>query len=168
MPTVVMSTPYRYTPRLVVTLALFTCTFGVQLLGLPQFITGSFVNASLFAGTFLAGPAYAIAMGLMTPIIAYTRGILPAPLLPMIPFIALGNVILVGTFYAMRTRMGWPLQVALAATVKFLLLAIAVQFVVNVPAPIVTAMQWPQLFTALMGGYIAAAINTTGWRKHVA
>lgn len=139
---------------------LFVVAFGVQLLGLPQPITGPVINATLFTTTLVAGPAYAALIGFLTPTIAWIRGILAAPLAPMIPWIALGNMFMVIVFYLLTRYRQYALGVAVSAVAKFALLATAVQFIVSVPAPIATAMQWPQLFTALIGGCLVLAGRT--------
>lgn len=142
--------------------AIFTALFGFQLLGLPQPITGPVVNAALYTAAILAGPAYAVAVGILTPTIAFIRGILPSPLAPMIPFIALSNAVLVLAFHLAVTkrRPGWG--VLAASALKFATLALAVRYAVTVPPSLAVAMQTPQLLTALAGGYAVVAVGIIG------
>jgi hypothetical protein len=72
-------------------------------LGLPQAITGPLVNALLILTVEIAGLGAALAIGMVTPMAALLRGVLPLPLMVMIPFIALGNATLAG---ARRRRRG--------------------------------------------------------------
>ncbi len=141
----------RWITRSAILLAL---TLAFQMIGLPQPVTGPAVNAMLILSALLAGPASGVIIGCLTPIIAWQRGILPPPLGPMIPFIALGNAVLVILFALLRKRHP-VLGVAAGAVAKFAILAAAVQLVVSVPPPIAAAMGFPQLITALAGGAIA-------------
>jgi hypothetical protein len=149
---------------------IFLSILAVQMLGFPQLITGTMVNAGLLLAAVICGPAYALGIGISTPAVALARGILPAVLAPMIPFIAISNGVLVLCFYGLykvfshfrkvdmntfqRGKMdllSGSLGLVISALVKFLVLSMAVSLV-SVPAPIAVMMQWPQLITALLGG----------------
>jgi hypothetical protein len=90
----------------------------------------------------------------------------------MIPFIALGNAVLVIAFGSLRHTNRWVALVA-GSVLKFALLSIAVSALVAhplslmiagkaqsiaIPSLIVNMMTWPQLLTALAGGLIAFGI----------
>lgn len=150
-----------------------TAGLVIPLVGLPQWVTGPLVNALLLVTVLRLGVAPAILVGLVTPLSAAVRGVLPLPLLVMIPFIALGNATLVSVFGALRGRNS-VLALGAAALAKFALLYAAVTWlvaqplslavaggtqVVNMPAAIVEMMRWPQLATALVGGAIALGIQ---------
>jgi len=137
--------------------------------GLPQPITGPLVNALLFLSLQNWGLAPAILVGLVTPLSALTHGVLPLPLMAMIPFIAMGNMVLVAVYDALRNRNRW-LALGTAAVAKTALLSLAVTWLVTrplnvtlasgtlalrLPASMVSMMQWPQLATALAGGLLA-------------
>lgn len=146
--------------RISIFLTLLTATVLAPLAIRSQAITGIFVNAALFAATVILGPAGAILLGLVPSIIAFASGTLPAPLAPMIPFIMLGNTILVVIFhYAGRKNVF--LGIGLAAFLKFMLLYGAAYFLISEILPVKIApallamMSWPQLFTALAGGLAA-------------
>ncbi len=84
----------------VINLTTFTGLLAVALLApllRNQLITGTVVNAILFLATATLGWASAIAIGALPSLIAAMAGTLPAPLIPMIPFIITGNIILVMT-----------------------------------------------------------------------
>ncbi|MBZ4666616.1 ECF transporter S component [Mahella sp.] len=142
---------------------LLAITLVVQMIGLPQPVTGPLVNAMLFLSGAFVGAISGIIIGLLTPWIAFLRGILAPPLAPMIPFIMIGNGVMVLLFWLGRQFMGkrWGSVIGIAAgsIVKFLILSSAVRFVVSVPQPIAQAMQLPQLINALIGGFAALAIE---------
>ncbi|HHV55327.1 MAG TPA: ECF transporter S component [Firmicutes bacterium] len=166
----------RYLTRSAVLLAL---AVAVQMMGLPQLVTGSAVNTVLYLTTWAAPPLYGVLVGSLTPVIAFWRGIMPAG--PLVPFIAVGNGILVLVFWASqrlvqlagqrhaghpprtpRGSYGWVMGglagVLAAASLKAGFLAFSVARLVHVPPQLVAAMQWPQLVTALTGGVIALAL----------
>lgn len=143
------------------TAVLFALTLVVQMLGFPQMITGPLVNAHLFLATIFVGIASGILIGLFTPWIALLRGILPAPLGPVVPFIMLGNAALVIVFGLFRRKGGFFLEVigiVLGASVKYLILSRGIQFLGGLPPRIAQMMQTPQLITALLGGAIALTL----------
>lgn len=142
------------------TAILLGITLAFQMLGLPQMFTGPAVNAMLLLSSTYVGSLGAVIIGLLTPFIAFTRGILAPPLAPMIPFIMLGNAIFVISYVFIRQKtknnyMGKGVGLILGAICKFLILSLAVQFIVNLPPPVSKAMQIPQLYTAVVGGIIA-------------
>jgi hypothetical protein len=121
-----------------------------------QWITGTIVNALLFLAVWRVGLVNAVLVSALPSSIALLRGLLPAPMAILIPFIIISNLIMVFVFYAMKK---YPLAgIVSGSIVKFLFLfAIASPFI-KISAPFVMMMQWPQLFTALAGGLIAIGI----------
>lgn len=128
-----------------------------QMGGFPQFITGPLINAVLYLAAMIVGWQGGMLIGILTPVIASIRGILPPPLTPLIPFIALGNSILVILFFWLQSK-NKIAGIIIASCVKFLLLVGAVKLVVQVPPPIAQMMSLPQLITALAGGAIALVL----------
>lgn len=130
------------------------------LLGHNQAITGSIVNATIFISVVLLGPQSAILVGLVPSVVALSVGLLPAVLAPMIPFIMIGNTILVLGFNYLRQKNFW-LGVIVASTLKFLFLFFMSSVVVNLilkqelAQKVSLMMSWPQLLTALGGGCVA-------------
>lgn len=147
------------------TAILLALTLAFQMLGLPQPLTGPVVNAMLLLSAAFVGVSGGVLIGLLTPWVAFMRGQLPAPLGPMIPFIMVGNALLVIAFWGGRrllARSKWWGSISgllAGAVVKFLLLSTAVAYVVTVPPPVAQAMQLPQLITALVGGVIALLVE---------
>ena len=72
---------------------------------------------------FCIGPA--VMVGMVTPLGAALRGILPLPLWVMSPFIALGNATLINVFGTSREK-NRPVALVVAAIAKFALLYAAV------------------------------------------
>ncbi|AGB41239.1 hypothetical protein Halha_1293 [Halobacteroides halobius DSM 5150] len=144
----------KYTKWIARTSILLALTLIIQMMGFPPFITGPLVNMMLFVSTNLVGLLGGVLVGGLTPGIAFLRGILPAPLAPVVPFIILGNIILVSSYYFAK-RINKYLAIAGAAGLKFLVLSWAVSSLVNVPNKIAKVMQLPQLLTALTGGLLA-------------
>ncbi len=137
-----------------------------QMGGFPQLITGPLVNTVLFLAAMIVGCQGGMLIGIFTPVIASMRGILPPPLTPLIPFIALGNALLVILFFMLKPK-NQMLALLVASTVKFLVLASAVRLLVQVPPPIARMMSLPQLVTALAGGCIALLIMKIYKRAHI-
>ncbi|NLE76824.1 MAG: ECF transporter S component [Chloroflexi bacterium] len=154
---------------------------AVTTTGLPQPVTGPLVNALLILAVEWAGPASAVLLGMVTPLGAASSGTLPLPMVVLIPFIALGNAVLVGLYAALLRRSRW-LALAAAALAKFAFLYGVVTALllrplevavagapqaVAIPAALAEMMRWPQLATALAGGLIAfGALGVAGlWRR---
>jgi hypothetical protein len=156
------------------TAILLALTVAIQMFRLPQPVTGPLVNAMLVLTAVAAGIGGGIAVGLLTPWIAFANGILPAVLGPSIPFIMAGNATLVTVFGVadrVAARMGRPTHrraaqvagVLVGGFLKYLVISLAVRFFINVPGPVAVALQLPQLFTAWTGG--AAALLVL-WGAH--
>ena len=163
--------------RLVVLTAL---TLAVELIGLPQPVTGPLVNLMLFLTAMVLNPLSAMALGCLTPVIAVIRGQLPAILLPMVPFIIIGNALLILGFSFTKQALegifrirppktkSIPHWVGIIAgsTSKFLWLYASASFVLpvifgkNLPANFIATMALPQLVTALIGGMLSILIYT--------
>ncbi len=146
------------------TAILLAITLAFQMLGFPQMITGPAVNAMLLISGAYVGIIGAVIIGMLTPLIAFVRGILAPPLAPMIPFIMVGNAVLIIAYVISRAKLGKgyagsAVGLIIGAIIKFLILSSAVRFIVSVPPPVAKAMQIPQLYTALLGGVIAFIVE---------
>ncbi len=73
-------------------------TLTLQVAGLPQPVTGPLINAMLLLTAVLFGNVAGVLLGCLTPGLALVRGQLPLALAPMVPFIAVGNALLVFIF----------------------------------------------------------------------
>lgn len=124
-----------------------------------NFIVGPLVNACLLITASLVGIFGASFIAIAAPFGALLTGA-TVPL-PFVPFVALGNLVLVVAFYFICKK-NFTVGVITAAVVKFLTLYASIIVFTNmakIPAKKASAMiftfGWPQLVTALTGGVIA-------------
>ena len=128
-----------------------------------QFISGTIVNCALFLAVCSIGIQAALLIGIIPSVIALATGLLPPILAPMIPFIILGNIILVVVMDKLR-KMNYWLGAAAGAFLKFGLLngvsSIVFGLLMNrtLAAHVSYMMSWPQLVTALAGSIAAFGI----------
>jgi thiamine transporter ThiT len=151
------------------TAILLGVTLAIQLLRMPQPITGPLINAMLVLTALTVGVWAGVFIGLLTPWIAFVVGILPPVLGPAIPFIMAGNAALVLIMGA-AVRAGRQLKVPqgerlaqvggviVGGFAKYLVISSAVRFLIQVPPPVAAALMLPQLFTAWTGGGLAVVI----------
>lgn len=136
-----------------------------------QYLVGSVVNAVLLISTFICGIWWGIAVGVFTPITAWILGQLNPLMAPFIPFIIIGNIIIILFFGIFKNYDKWGKYVGLVlgALAKYAFLYFAAVKLVyifrlgiapKIAAKLSVAMGLPQLFTALLGGVIAIAIIT--------
>ncbi|HCX64777.1 MAG TPA: ECF transporter S component [Eubacteriaceae bacterium] len=122
-----------------------------------QFVVGPLVNMVLLLAVILVGPWGAVTVGCLTPIVAFSVGIMG--LLPVVPLIMLGNCVYVLVFWILgRNRR--LIALIVSALAKFAVLAGGVRllawvFIPNLPAPVIATLSLPQLYTALLGGVVA-------------
>jgi len=140
-------------------------TLGKSFPQLSQFVTGSVVNAILLLTACVCGTWWAIGVGALTPILAALTGQLAAPLVPFVPFIIIGNalIILVFAIFLNYKSYGKYLAIIPAALVKFAFLYLSVTYIVQlfnikIPKKAAVAMGIPQLITGLIGGVLACLI----------
>jgi hypothetical protein len=125
-----------------------------------QMVSGPLVNATLFIVCVLISRRSAILIALVPSPIALLSGVLPFVLAPMIPFIMLGNILMIYGFDYLYKKNFWY-GVGLGAFIKFVFLYATSQLMIHyfltgsVPIKIAVMMSWPQLFTALLGGILA-------------
>jgi hypothetical protein len=149
--------------RVVTFIMLLAIASAAPLIGHQQFITGPIVNATLLAATVLLGVRGGLLIGLIPSSIALSAGLLPPVLAPMIPFIIVGNAILVVTFGYLRDKNYW-LALVSGSILKFAFLfgtsSVVINLLLNknVASNVAMMMSWPQLVTALAGGVIAYGI----------
>ncbi len=86
-----------------------------------QIITGSLVNAALFIAVASIGLPGAILIGLLPSIVALVIGSLSPDLAIMIPFIMMGNILLIFTFSTLKKYNYWT-KIILASFLKFFFL----------------------------------------------
>ncbi len=133
----------------------------VPSLGLRQEITGPLVNAMLLLAGGAIGIPSPMALGALPSLVAIGRGTHPVALLPMVPFIVLGNAAFVGVFGMLRGR-NFALASSVASVAKLAVLSLTAMYVVHLPGPLAAMMGLPQLYTALAGAVIAYGAEKAG------
>jgi len=160
---------------------LIAITLIIEMIGLPQPMTGPLVNLMLVLTTLISGISGGIALGAITPLIALIRGQLPPVLAPFVPFILCGNALYVLLFGALGSRKSAsPLQswrawvgIILGSTAKFLWLLLAARLIMplllsrTLPEKIITMMTLPQWITALLGGALALLFHALLLRRRI-
>lgn len=141
----------------------FTVLLGIAIMALlahNQYVTGSLVNATLLIAVAMLGMRDGILIGLIPSSVALATGLLPAVLAPMIPFVIMGNAILVMAFGYLRNKNYW-LGALTGAFLKFAFLFATSSIVANlilsepIAGTAAVMMSWPQLVTAIAGSIIA-------------
>jgi len=159
--------------RITETAAMAALLIALQAVTRPagQYATGSCVNAVLALTTLLVGLWSGAAVALLSPFFAFLLGIGPQ-LLPIVPAIAVGNLVFVVLLWALTRRRGAPPMRQAAAWLvsalgKFAALYLIVVQVLCRVLPLkqpqidtFSAMfSYPQLVTALIGGGIALLLT---------
>lgn len=144
-------------------LILMAVAFTAPLLFKQQYVTGTIVNAALITGAALLGARDGLLIGILPSTMALAAGTLNPALAPMVPFIIVGNAILVLTFSYLG-RVNYWLGLAAGALLKFGFLYVSSSIVTgllinkNLSAAVTGALSWPQLATAVMGGIVAYGV----------
>ena len=124
-----------------------------------QWITGPIVNAALIIAAVCVGPMEAVVLGLMPSTMALSSGLLPLPLAPMVPFIIIGNAILILSFQYLAVK-NYAVRILVAAFLKSAFLIFSVTFLMDklfekeFLGNLLLMMSWPQFVTALIGGLV--------------
>ena len=139
---------------------------------LGQLVTGSIVNLLLIISVMIYGYMTGISVAAISPVMAKLVGI--GPFWSLIPFIILGNVVLVllwrliGNSSKNKKNLMYILALVVAAICKFLVLyfciaRIVAPLIIGLPpaSPVYTMFSFPQLITASIGGVIAILILPT-------
>ncbi|MDP2708625.1 MAG: hypothetical protein Q8O93_01030 [bacterium] len=133
-----------------------------------QLLTGPVINAIFILALFIVGIRSALIICLIPSLMALSGGLLPPVLAPAVPFIMIGNVILVlcvDRFYDWRPDVrGYWQGVLIGAALKFSFLYLSVSWIAKLlikqelAAAVANMMSWPQFITAAIGGAIAFGI----------
>lgn len=146
-----------------IVLSQFVVLMGIALaapLIQTQLISGTIVNLVLFVSTAILGIQAGILIGLLPSLFALATGLLPITLAPLIPFIIIGNIILVVVFNFLKEKNYWS-AIILAGFFKFIFLFSVSSILINlflekqITSKAALMISWSQLFTVLAGGLIA-------------
>lgn len=129
---------------------------ALQMIGLPNLLTGVVVNAVFVFMVGYAGARNAAVIGLLSPVGGLFSGHLPAIMYPLVPVIIIGNLIFI-IIYALLRQSVWPVRFFVPAGAKALLIYCVGMAVINHMA-IVQKVSWLifpvlgiQFFTAIAG-----------------
>ncbi|MDD4661722.1 MAG: hypothetical protein PHG24_00365 [Candidatus Pacebacteria bacterium] len=115
-----------------------------------QFITGTIINALLICSVFFLGLRQSIGIAIIPSLFSVFTGLMAPVILPFVPFIILGNIILVVTINYLKNS--YFLAGAIGAILKFSFLFLTSAYLFSfLPEPILYAMSYPQLITAFLG-----------------
>lgn len=138
--------------------------FQIGLKGIGQPLVGPLVNFVLIITVYLVGSLSGIIVGLLTPLIAFFFGIVP--FFPIVPFIMIGNSLYVFFFNFFKDRLNSSkeiLAIVFSSIIKYLFLTVSIRylvgFFVELPSKIIIAFSLPQLYTALIGGFLAFIVK---------
>ncbi|MFT5880613.1 MAG: hypothetical protein ACI86X_001742 [Moritella sp.] len=131
-----------------------------------QPVTGVFVNFILIFTCLKLGIRSALPLAFVPSIAAVSSGMFPLALAPMIPFIMLGNILLILIVHLFQHNDSlfqphYFVSLTLAALAKFALLYSTSHFLAQHFLPqmwldkVMVMMSWPQFATAMVGGIFA-------------
>lgn len=132
-----------------------------------QLITGSLVNLILVVGAGAVGFSATAVAAVLSPVLAFAFGQMSIP--PMVPVVALGNLVIVAITWAFFKKDGRGMQtlgIIVGAVAKCAFLWAAAALIViplffkasKLAAKITLLFSWPQLVTALIGGFLALLV----------
>lgn len=120
-----------------------------------QWLTGPAINAILILSIVYVDVYSAAIIGSITPVLALINGIMPLAL--VVPFIIAANIVYV-FFFNWQYKRNIFVAISISAMAKYVFLALAVNFIIDIPPKVAYALSTPQLFTAVLGGIIASII----------
>lgn len=125
-----------------------------------QLVTGSCVNFVLAVAAMFCGVGSGVTVAVLSPFFAYFLGI--SPQLWLAPAIACGNAVYALIIACFDKKLVAFVRIIVAAVSKFLVLyLLVVRLLIPVgelPPPVAVQFSWPQLVTALMGGFLALGV----------
>ncbi len=151
------------TKELVIPLIQFLSILGIIILSQAifknQFITGTIINALLICSVVFLGFRQAIGIAIIPSLFSVFTGLMAPAILPFVPFIILGNIILVVAFNFFKSK-NYFLGGIIASILKFGFLFGASSLLFSFsPKPILYAMSYPQLITAVGGLFVAFIVS---------
>ena len=135
----------------------------------PQslFVIGTLVNLVLVISVDFAGAWAAMFIGVCTPVIAWMQGHLAFEI--MIPIVVAGNIVFSTLYFYIKDKNKY-LGIIGGAIVKFVIFILTMPALISIflfdkPEKVQSLIQynfsWPQLVTALIGGFLAIIISSS-------
>ncbi|MDD3711031.1 MAG: hypothetical protein PHP37_00265 [Patescibacteria group bacterium] len=125
-----------------------------------QLITGSIVNAILFITVMLLGVRAGILISIIPSFVALFSGIISITLIPIIPIVILGNILLILCFNFLKEKKYW-IKIFFSSLLKFIFIFSFSNLFLNlilkreIIQKLIVNMGYFQLLTALSGGILA-------------
>lgn len=144
------------------------CFFAPLMIGHPQILVGVLVNAALVLNALNVRGYKLLAVIMLPSLGVLSRGLLFGPftvfLVYMIPFIWVGNAILVYAFkkFSVSMKLNKVFTLIIGASMKSLFLFSMAYLFVNVgvlPVVFLTSMGVMQFYTAIAGGMVALGVQ---------
>lgn len=144
----------------------FVCFFAPFLIGHPQLLVGTLVNATLILAAINLPLKKVLPIILLPSLGVLSRGLLFGPftiyLIYIIPFVWIGNFILVCTFRKLNVNRWLILFSGSILKTIFLFVSVFILVKFAILSPIfLTAFGIFQLYTALLGGALAFSIQAS-------
>jgi len=111
-----------------ITAIFLAITLALQVIGLPKPVTGVIVNMIYILLYRSCDLRHVFMLAVLTPLLAFFTGHLPPPLIPVAPFIALGNIAMTLCYHIMKDKRK-AVRVAFPAAVKALAIAVPGVFI---------------------------------------
>jgi riboflavin transporter len=154
---------------LLLAIAVISQALGRSYPQISQIFVGPTVNAVLILTALICGTGWGVGVAALTPLLAYVTGQLPQAMAPFLPFIIIGNILLVlcSGLIGRNKPHGKLAGIILGAMLKFTFLYFSALKLIHVfnlgikpPAAqkLVIMMGYPQLATALLGGAAALVL----------
>ena len=158
----------------VIEYSLFATSFLIPfLISGPQLLTGTIVNALLFLFVSQTPSKKLLPMIILPSMGALLNGVLfgrfTVFLLYFLPFIWIGNYVLIQTFRSFLKKSSFIISLLLSSVLKFIILFSAAYLFSSikiVPHIFLQSMGLLQLYTALIGGLLALGINSIITKKY--
>lgn len=132
---------------------------AVQLVGLPNPVTGTIVNAIFIFVLLYNGLRHAVILAFLSPLGGIISGHLPVPMYPVLPVIVCGNLALIGLYFILA-KQSMPLRLVFPALAKGVIIGGAGYAIVLILDIMATA-RWllmpvlgVQFFTAVAGLFV--------------
>lgn len=129
-------------------------------------LVGPLINMLLLLCVWYCGLRYGLMLSILTPLTALLVGQLNPVMAPFMPFIMIGNALLVLAFHFFRNHLpGRIIGIILGAIIKYFFMSLSVRFIapsLGLPDPVLKNMAFAfgtvQLIAALIGGLLAMIV----------
>lgn len=150
-------------------LAIILQLIGRNFVQINPLLIGPLINTILLITTYICGLSFGIIISILIPILAVFTGALAAPLVPFVPFIAIGNIVFVVGFGIImnKGKVGLYAGVLVGSFIKYgfltfastkLIYMLKLAIAPKIATQLGVLFSTPQLITALLGGMVALVI----------